>query len=308
MRYLVAVIVIAFAAAVSTQGQANWYPSRWGADDQRGAANRLTPAKVLEAKNLITRGDVYQLGRVYESAMPLVGTRHFSLRIPQGFGPQGTNQTVYHDDLVSGELGQVGTQFDGLGHLGIGDIFYNGHNRRDFAQAEGLTKLGVENVGAIVTRGVLIDVAAFKGVAQLAGGYEITVADLQGALKRQKTEVRAGDVVLLHTGWGALWLKDNARFAANAPGIGLAAGQFLADRDVVMVGADTWSVEVVPNPNASLAFPVHQLFIPRNGIYLFENLATEDLARDNAYEFAFMFAPLRLKGATGSPGNPVAVR
>jgi kynurenine formamidase len=308
MRYFVAIIVIALAAAASTQGQTNWYPSRWGADDQRGAANRLTPAKVLEARNLIARGDVYQLGRVYESAMPLVGTRHFSLRIPQGFGPQGTNQTVYHDELVSGELGQVGTQFDGLGHLGIGDVFYNGHNRRDFAQAEGLTKLGVENVGAIVTRGVLIDVAAFKGVAQLAGGYEITVADLQGALKRQKTEVRTGDVVLLHTGWGALWLKDNARFAANAPGIGLAAGQFLVDREVVVVGADTWSVEVVPNPNASLAFPVHQLFIPRNGIYIFENLATEDLARDNAYEFAFIFAPLRLKGATGSPGNPVAVR
>ena len=120
-------------------------------------------------EDLITRGAVYQLGRVYEAGMPLFGTRHYSLRIPAGLRAAGTNQTIYHDEVVSGELGQVGTQFDGLGHIGIGDLFYNGNNRRDFAQAEGLTKLGIENVGAITTRGVLIDVAAFKGVAAAAG-------------------------------------------------------------------------------------------------------------------------------------------
>jgi kynurenine formamidase len=285
-----------------------WYPSRWGKDDQRGAANRITPAKVLEAKNLITRGTTYQLGRVYETGMPMFGTRHYSLRIPQAFGPQGTNQTVYHDEVISGELGQIGTQFDGLGHLGIGDLFYNGNNRRDFAKAEGLTRLGVEHVGALVTRGVLIDVAKQKGVARLEGGYEITVADLEGALKRQATALRPGDVVLLHTGWGSLWMKDNTKFTASAPGIGVAAGEYLAGKDVVMVGADTWSVDVVPNPNKALAFPVHQVLLARNGIYIFENLATEDLARDGAYEFAFFYAPLRLKGATGSPGNPLAIR
>ena len=309
MRHIVLGLALVAAAVSFTQGQtANWYPSRWGAADQRGAANRITPAKVLEAKGLITRGTIYQLGHVYETAMPMFGTRHYSLRIPQAFGPQGTNQTVYHDEVVSGEIGQVGTQFDGLGHLGIGDLFYNGHNRREFAKAEGLSKLGIENVGAIVTRGVLVDVAAYKGVARLQGGYEITVADVQGALKRQKVDIRAGDVVLLHTGWGALWLKDNAAFVANAPGIGLEAGRFLAGREIVIAGADTWSVEVVPNPDKNLAFPVHQLLIPRNGIYIFENLLTEELARDAAYEFAFMFAPLRLKGATGSPGNPIAIR
>jgi kynurenine formamidase len=246
---------------------------------------------------------------VYESAMPLFGTRHFSLRIPQTFGPMGSNRLMYHDEVVSGELGQVGTQFDGLGHIGIGDLFYNGHNRNDFSKAEGLTVLGVENVGAIATRGVLVDVAAFKGVPQLAGGYEITLADLQGALARQGTPaIRAGDVVLFHTGWGALWLTDNAKFAAGAPGIGLAAAQYLVDREVVLVGSDTWATEVIPNPNPELQFPVHQLFIPRNGIYIFENLATEELARAGAYEFAFFFAPLKLKGATGSPGNPIAIR
>jgi len=306
-RTSVALLVVMFVACASV-AQDKWYPSKWGADDQRGAANRITPAKVLEARNLIMRGQTYQLGHVYESAMPLFGTRHYSLRIPKVFGPNGTNQMYYHDEIISGELGQIGTQFDGLGHAGIGDLFYNGNKGSEFAKAEGLTKLGIENVGAIVTRGVLIDVAAYKGQPMLAGGYEITRADLEGALKRQNVVIRSGDVVIFHTGWGSLWIKDNAKFNANAPGIGLEAAQYLVDREIVMAGADTWSVEVVPNPDASLAFPLHQLFIAKNGIYIFENLLTEDLARDNVYEFAFIFAPLRLKGATGSPGNPLAIR
>ena len=114
--------------------------------------------------------------------------------------------------------------------------------------------------------------------------------------------------MLVHTGWGSLWLVDNAKFGANAPGIGLDAARYLVEREIVMIGADTWSMEVVPNPNPQLQFPVHQLLITRNGIYIFENLATEELARDRVYEFAFFFAPLKLKGATGSPGNPLAIR
>ena len=311
-RLSLALGVMAFAVvfvATVTRGQpADWYPSRWGAADQRGAANRITPAKVLEAKNLITAGTVYQLGRVYETAMPMFGTRHYSLRIPQTFGPLGSNRTMYHDEIVSAEIGQVGTQFDGLGHIGVGDLFYNGNDRSEFSKGDGLTKLGVENVGAIATRGVLVDVAGFKGVPQLTGGYEITRADLTGALDRQRIELRAGDVVLVHTGWGSHWLTNNATFVGSAPGIGLSAAEYLVEREVVMVGSDTWATEVVPNPNPELQFPVHQLLIPRNGIYIFENLATEDLARDRVYEFAFFFAPLKLKGATGSPGNPIAIR
>jgi kynurenine formamidase len=308
IRTILTTAMAMLVGAALVVAQTTWYPSRWGADDQRGAANRMTAAKVLEAKNLITRGQTYQLGRVYESGMPIFGTRHYSLRIPKVFGPNGTNQMFYHDEIISGELGQIGTQFDGLGHVGIGDLFYNGNRGSEFAKAEGLTKLGIENVGALVTRGVLVDIAAFKGVPMLAGGYEITLADLEGALRRENVAIRPGDVVLFHTGWGSLWIKDNSRFNESAPGIGLAVGQYLVDHEVTMAGSDTWAVEAVPNPDASLAFPVHQLLIPRNGIYIFENLATEVLARDNAYEFAFFFAPLRLKGATGSPGNPLAIR
>jgi kynurenine formamidase len=311
VRWFVSFAAVAAATVVGNCALAqadDWYPSPWGPADQRGAANRITPQKVLEAKGLITRGTVYQLGHVYESTMPLFGTRHFSLKIPQTFGPQGSNNLRFHDELVSGELGQVGTQFDGLGHIGIGDLFYNGNNRADFSRPDGLEKLGIENVGPIVTRGVLVDVAAFKGVARLEGGYEITLADLRGALERQRMELRSGDVIIVHTGWSSLWKVDNAAFGATSPGIGLEAARWLVEREVVIVGSDTWSMEVVPNPNANLAFPVHQLLIPRNGIYIFENLLTEELARDRVYEFAFFFAPLKLKGATGSPANPLAIR
>lgn len=285
-----------------------WYPSPWGEDDQRGAANRLTPAKVREANGLVTTGTVYQLGRVYEAGIPMYGTRHYSLRIPQAFPMPGRNEAVYHDELISGELGQIGTQFDGLGHLGIGDRFYNGNRRAEFAQAEGLTRLGIEHVGPIVTRGVLLDVARFKGVAQLDARYEITRADLEGTLARQQVQIHSGDVVVLHTGWGALWMQDNARFTDTEPGIGLEAAQFLVDAEVVVVGADSWGVEVMPNPDPDLSAPVHQFLLAKNGIYLHENLATEDLARDAVYEFMYVYAPLRLKGATGSPGNPIAIR
>jgi kynurenine formamidase len=113
---------------------------------------------------------------------------------------------------------------------------------------------------------------------------------------------------VFHTGWGALWMKDNTKFGNSEPGIGLEAAKVLVDAGVVVVGADTWGVEVMPNPDANLSAPVHQLFLAHNGIYLHENLATEDLARDNVYEFMYTYAPLKIKGATGSPGNPIAIR
>ena len=124
--------LIGLMTAVAIGQTDRWYPSRWGADDQRGAANRITPAKVLQAKQLITQGRMYSLGRVYEAGMPLPATRHYRLHIPQAYIAGGKNQGIYHDEVVSAEIGQVGTQFDGLGHFGIGDLFYNGNNGADY--------------------------------------------------------------------------------------------------------------------------------------------------------------------------------
>lgn len=291
-----------------------WWPSEWGPDDQRGAANRLTPQKVQEATRLIKTGKIYQLGRLYEYGMPLPGKRHFSLTIPGAptGGPDGENRMVYHDELFSGEIGQIGTQLDGLGHVGVrmggDDFFYNGFRRSEFGTAYGLKKLGIENAGPFYTRGVLIDVAGFKEVGRLGAGEVIAVADLEGALKKQGVSVGEGDVVLIRTGHGQLWMKDNEAYGKGEPGIGMAAGRWLAGRKITLVGSDTWATEVVPHENKARPFEVHQLLLVRHGIYNLENLDLEELARDKVYEFAFILAPLKLKGATGSPGNPMAVR
>jgi kynurenine formamidase len=291
-----------------------WWPSEWGADDQRGAANRLTTEKVLEARDLIQRGRIYQLGQVYEHGMPIPGKRHFSLTIPglPTGAPTGKNQMVSNDELFSGEIGQVGTQFDGLGHVGarVGDddIFYNGFKLADFGDPYGLQKLGVENVGVFFTRGVLLDLASLNGVDRLPIGYVIKPEELQASLDAQGLEIRPGDVVLLRTGHGKLWMKDNATYAEGEPGLGLAGAKFLTDRKVALIGADTWAIEAVPHEDPELSFPVHQWDLTRNGVYHLENLDLEGLAADKVYEFAFTFSPLRLKGATGSPGNPVAIR
>jgi kynurenine formamidase len=209
------------AAAESHAGEVA-APSEWGAEDERGAANRITPQKVLDAAKLITEGRVYELGRTYEAGMPLFPGRHYSLTIPGSptGGPMGSNQVVYHDEMISGQLGQVGTQFDGLGHVGTridgDDVFYNGFKRRDFGTATGLEKLGIENVGVFVTRGVLIDVAGYKGVDRLSVGTVITAKDLQGALEQQSIAISEGDVVLIHTGHGQLWMVDNDEYNRGA--------------------------------------------------------------------------------------------
>lgn len=291
-----------------------WWPSEWGKDDQRGAMNRVTPARIAAAAQLIREGKIFQLGRRYEHGMPLFGNRHFSLTIPGSptGGPFGKNRMVYHDEMFSGEIGQIGTQLDGLGHIGVriggDDYFYNGFRRSEFGTAYGLDKLGIENVGVFFTRGILVDVPGFRGVTTMKIGEVVTVADLEGALKKQNVTVREGDVVLVRTGHGQLWMKNNELYNKGEPGLGMAAGKWLVDKKIVLVGSDSWATEVVPHEDPDRAFEVHQLLLVKNGIYNLENLDLEELARERIYEFAFIFAPLRLKGATGSPGNPMAVR
>ena len=182
--------------------------------------------------------------------MPVFGKRHFSLTIPgrPTGGPDGTNRGVYNDELVSGEIGQVGTQLDGLGHVGVrmgrDDYFYNGHKLSEFGDTYGLKKLGIEKVGVFFTRGVLIDVAGFRGVPRMFAGDVVTVKDLEGALKAQKLEVGEGDVVLLRTGHGKLWMKDNDAYNKGEPGLGMAAAKWLCDKKIVLVGSDTWATAV----------------------------------------------------------------
>jgi kynurenine formamidase len=290
-----------------------FWPSEFGPDDQRGAANRMTPQKAVEASRLITSGRVFQLGRLYEQGMPVPGKRHFSLTIPglPTGSPAGSNQIVSNDELVSGEIGQVGTQFDGLGHVGVRlngeDIFYNGNKLSEFGDTYGLKKLGVENVGVFFTRGILLDVCALRGNDRLPSGYVISPEELTACLEKTNLTITPGDIVLIRTGHAKLWMKDNQAYGEGEPGLGLAAAKFLTDRKVSLIGADTWAIEAVPHEDKDLAFPVHQWNLTKNGVYHLENLDLEELAASGIHEFCFVFSPLRLKGATGSPGNPIAV-
>jgi kynurenine formamidase len=265
-------------------------------------------------------GKIYRLGRIYEAAMPKFGERAFTLRIPGGptGGPFGANKLVYNDEFLATEIGQTGTQFDGLGHIGIqmgkeGDLndirFYNGFTGLEVQGANGLKKLGIENVKPFFTRGHLIDVAGLRG-QMLDAGQEVSLADVRACLERQninEADIRPGDGVFFNTGWGSLWMKNNDRFNSGEPGPGLEVARWLIDRQVALTGSDTWGTEVVPNPNKDLAFPVHNELITKNGIFNHENLDFDGLVADRKYQFAYIFAPAPVKGATGSNGTPIAV-
>ncbi len=316
MMGLALVAAVLWAAEAQTPIGSRWWPSPWGSEDQRGAANRMTAQKVRQAAGLIKTGKVYQLGHVYEHGMPMPpgSKRHFSLTIPgspTGVSPEGV--LVHHDELFSGEIGQIGTQLDGLGHVGVrtedGDRFYNGFKREEFGSAYGLTKLGIENVGVFYARGVLLDIATYRGVTRMNAGEPVTAQDIEGASKKQDIQIGEGDIVLIRTGHAQLWMKDNEAYSKGEPGIDMSAALWLAERKVTLVGGDTWALEVTPPPANGPPFGAcHLHLLVRNGIYILENLDLEELAADKAYEFAFIYAPLRLKGATGSPGNPIAVR
>lgn len=316
-------ILFAAPAAGQTREEGPWWPHPiWGPDDQVGATNWITPEKIVEALSLASTGEVYELGHPYERGMPLFGARSYTLYIPGSptyNEPFGSNRLIGHDEFVCAEIGQVGTQFDGLGHIGTRltmpdgsdrDIFYNGVTVEEMRSGYGLTKLGIEHVKPIITRGVLVDVAGYKGVGTLPESYEVTVEDVRGALARQgmsESDLRPGDAIFFRYGWIVHW-DDAARYNENPPGIGLEVAHWVVDRQASMVGSDSWTTEVVPNPDPELGFPVHQVLIPENGIHNLENMALDEIADAGVYEFLFIFTPLPLVGATGSPGRPLAIR
>ncbi len=237
------------AQAQTAAAPAKWWPSKWGATDEAGASNHITPAKVLDAAKWIRDGKIYKIGRIYETGMPLFGARTFSLRIPGGptGGPFGANKLVYHDDFLATEIGQVGTQFDGLGHIGIqlgkdGDKsemhFYNGFTAAEISDAYGLKKLGAEKLKPLFTRGHLVDIQAVKG-RMMDAGEEITVADVRAALQKQnmqESDIKPGDAIFFNTGWGSLWMKNNDRFNAGEPGIGLEVARWVIEKDLCLTG------------------------------------------------------------------------
>jgi kynurenine formamidase len=268
----------------------------------------MKPETVLRAARLIKTGEVFELGHVLSESMPLPAGRRFEIHTKRSRQDPGRNRRGSNEELVVSEIGQVGTQFDTFSHQMINSSMYNCFKLDDTATRTGFSKLGVHQVGALVTRGVLIDVAALKRTPILPESYEITPQDLQQALAEQKLTLQPGDAVIIHTGWGTLWDKDRVRYQRSSPGIGIAAAEWLAKQDPMLVGSDNGGVEVAPNPDKDLAGPVHQIMLVVNGIHLLENLRLEQLAASRAHEFALIVEPLKLQGGTGSSVAPIAIR
>src|SRR5437773_5580461 len=309
-------MIVAFGWASVTAHAQSWKPpaesqrcpSKWGAGDERGSGNHMKPASVLRATQLIKTGEVIEIAHVLNDKMVINPGRKFDVTVKRTFMNDFSNRRGSNEELAVSEIGQVGTQFDGFAHQSHEDSHYKCFKTGAIATRTGFTKLGIEKVGTLMTRGVPIDIAALKGVDTLPDTYEITAKDLQDALARQRITLQAGDAVLINTGWNKLWAKDNARYVKSCPGIGVGAAEWLAKQDPMLVGADNWPVEVAPNPDPKLSLPVHQVLLVVNGIHLLENLKLDELAAKQIYEFAFVMQPMKAQGFTGSTVAPVAIR
>ena len=337
-------VIATHARADNNPVDEKWWPSEFGAADEIGAASYITPQKRLEAIKLVKRGKTATLGMPYSNHMPGVLNRTFSITIPSGTGPthgpfpwlNSSYGEAFFDAFVAGELDQSGTQWDGLAHGALhvqgvqgwkdGLYFYNGVRAQDVGTSRGFKKNGTEKQPGFFTRGILIDIAALKGVARLPKGYAITMADYRAALQKQGIQdVGQGDIVLFRTGWNSLWktnhlgrpagdkvksdeqlAKDIVEASDGEAGVHPEVCDYLATKKIAMVGSDTWALEAFPPIFPDRPVYCHMNLLIRRGITNFENLDLDQLSEDKAYEFLFTWAPLKLVGATGSPGNPLA--
>lgn len=301
----------AVALAGAAHAQADWCKSKYGPSDEIGAANLLTPDLALAAAKLVKTGKVYRLGVETNSKTPAFGPRSWALVINQpgqvGGGGLGPTKTNYNDDIYMGYVG-TGSQIDGLGHIGVDNVYYNCNKNSEFVQANGLTKLGIHNLPGIVTRGVVLDMAAYYGKNPVPEGTAFNRKEIDEQAKKQGIEIRKGDVVLFYTGWLSLVGKDDKRFISAEPGLGKEGAEYLASKQVVAVGADTWGLDAIPFEPGVGVFEVHQILIPKNGIYILENIDTAELVKDKAWEFMFTLGASRFTGGVQAIINPVAIR
>ena len=304
--------------------------SPWGPNDQTGATNRVTAAVTKAAAAEIQTGKVTTMWYNLTDGVPLFGTR-FSKTVLTSFATMpgaefGSNKLSYMEDTYLSQS-HVGTHIDGMGHIGIQDCYYNQTPMGKYITQNGLKKFGIENIKTFATRGVIIDVVkVFQQAGKLKpnpacrrpcleGGTIITEADLQAGLKLHNVTLREGDAVFINTGWGDLFEQfpaQNAAYNKAEPGITNAAAKWLAAQKVVLVGADTWAVEVIPGEEENVAFPVHKTLITDNGIHIVENARTQLIAdaaekSGQATFFLSMTVP-KAVGLTGTFVNIEAVQ
>ena len=302
------IVLACFAQGAWAQ---DWFPSEHGAGDTLGAVNHLSPEKVVQAARLVKTGKTYPLGVVTGWDTPAYPPRQYAITViqpGQDSGPtMGANRATGNDDLLYTWMG-IGSQLDGLGHMGEEHVYYNGHKASDFVTPKGLKALSIDKIPPIVTRGVLLDMTRYFDANPLPAGTVFNEKEVRAQAAAQGVAIEKGDVVLFHTGWQDLADTDPAKFMSGEPGLGFGGAQYLASLDVVAVGSDTWGVEAIPHEDSTLAFPVHVELLAKNGIYILENLDSGALAADEGWEFLFVLGQPRFEGAVQAVINPVAIR
>jgi kynurenine formamidase len=284
------------------QHLSNW--GRWGADDQRGSLNLLTPELVKQAAGLVRTGKVYSLSMPLEANGPQWPLRHKTWKVTS-HRSVGTPNPGAADDIVTLHS-HSGTHIDALCHYFYDNHIYNGYRASDHITSQGITRNAIDNVPALVGRGVLLDVAGWQGVDNLQLGEAISAGDLDKCAAAQGTVIQPGDMVLVRTGWMRIFSENRAQYDSGEPGIDASALPWLQAHDIVAIGADNQAVEVLHSiPPDRL--PVHEGAIRDLGIYLLENLNLDALAADQVYEFLLVIAPLQLTGGAGSPINPIVI-
>lgn len=302
------------AASAEDAGAAAWkencQPSQWGAEDQTGALNRITPEKVREAAGLVKQGKAVRMGievqKETPSFPPRVWSVHTFLPSQEGGRSYGVNKFNYIDDVVMGWNG-TGPQIDTLAHGGIDNMFYNCTPVEELLKADGVTKFGAETVPAIATRGVILDMAALTGQNPVPEGTVFNRAEIDAAMERQGLQIEEGDVVIFYTGWTDLIGEDDERYSAGEPGIGIEGARYLADLGVAMVGADTWGLDAVPFEDPEVTWRAHQILLAENGIFILENVTAKEAVEDGVYEGLFTLGPARMTGAVQAIINPIFV-
>lgn len=298
-------------ATVAVAGAQDWPASPYGADDTIGAANNLSPGSTKAAAGLVKQGKVYALGVVTGANTPAYPPRWSRITITQsndGTGPViGANQVTANDDILTTYLG-IGTQLDGLGHIGVNHRYYNGARAQDFVTPGGLKKYGTHDIPPIATRGVLLDMTKHFGANPVAPGTAFNRAAIDAAASAARVRIGKGDVVLFHTGYLAVADRDPAAFIATQPGLGKEGAAYLASLGVVAIGADTAALEAIPFEKADEPFVVHQTLLARHGVYILENINTAALAADGATTFLFVLGQPRFEGAVQMVVNPIAIR
>ena len=300
----------------------NW--GRWGAEDQIGTLNNVTPEDIAAAAKLIKQGKVFSLGLSLKEPIQsgLFGGRWNPIHTMLATGTDAAAGAQdkpfpylrYADDAINMPC-QASTQWDALCHIFLNDKMYNGYDAK-LVDARGAKKLGIEHVrDKMAGRGVLLDMARWKGVDWLEDGYAITNEDLDGCAEAQGVEIRKGDFVITRTGQQERCLarKDWTGYAGgDAPGYAFETCYWIRKHDIAAICSDTWGCEVRPNETRDANQPWHWVVIPAIGIsmgeiFYLKELA-EDCASDGVYEFFFTAPPLHLPGGAGSPINPQAIK